>query len=94
VSRVRGGLSGEGCPAHGKTVPLLPLLELLRDLLDASDRDSDQKVRETIAGRLVLLDREFEETLPLAFEFLGVASPVPRRASASSSPSFGAWSRR
>ena len=63
------------CPAHGKTVPLLPLLELLRDLLDVSERDSDQKARETIAGRLVLLDREFEETLPLVFEFLGVADP-------------------
>jgi class 3 adenylate cyclase/tetratricopeptide (TPR) repeat protein len=63
------------CPAHGRTVPLLPLLELLRDLLDVSERDSDQKVREAIAGRLLLLDREFEETLPLVFEFLGVADP-------------------
>jgi adenylate cyclase len=63
------------CPAHGKAVAFLPLLELLRSLLDVSERDSDQKVRETITGRLILLDREFDESLSLVFEFLGVPDP-------------------
>jgi class 3 adenylate cyclase/tetratricopeptide (TPR) repeat protein len=63
------------CPAHGRTIPLLPFLELLRDLLGVSGRDQAQQVREAIAGRLILLDREFEATLPIVFEFLGVADP-------------------
>jgi class 3 adenylate cyclase/tetratricopeptide (TPR) repeat protein len=63
------------CPAHGKTVPYLPLLELLRDLFDLSERDADRAAREKIAGRLLLLDREFERVLPLVFDLLGVSEP-------------------
>jgi adenylate cyclase len=66
------------CPSHGKTVPFLPLLELLRDLLGVSDRDPPLKVREAIAGRVLLLDRDLEEFLPLVFDFLGVADPEQR----------------
>ena len=58
------------CPAHGKTVPFLLLLDLLRNLFGISEHDGDQKIRETIAGRLLLLDRGFEEALPLVFDFL------------------------
>lgn len=60
------------CPSHGKTVPLLPLLELLRNPLGIEDRDSDEQVREKITGRLLRLERSFENVLPLVFDFLGV----------------------
>jgi class 3 adenylate cyclase len=63
------------CPAHGRLIPHLPVLELLRDVLGISESDSEQSVREKIAGRLLLLDREFEPLLPLAFDFLGVPDP-------------------
>ncbi len=63
------------CPAHGKTVPLLPILELLRNSFEITVRDSDQAAREKIAGRLLLLDRAFDEVLPLVFDFLGVPGP-------------------
>jgi len=69
------------CPAYGKAVPFLPILELLRDAFGILAEDSDQVAREKIAGRLLLLDRAFDETLPLVFDFLGVpdpAVPVPR----------------
>jgi class 3 adenylate cyclase/tetratricopeptide (TPR) repeat protein len=66
------------CPSHGKTVPFLPLLELLRDLLGVSDRQSPLKIREAIAGRLLLLDLELEDFLPLVFDFLGVTDPERR----------------
>jgi len=63
------------CPAHGKTVPYLPVLELLRGYFGIEDRDTDGVAREKIAGRLLLLEAAFQETLPLVFEFLGVADP-------------------
>ncbi len=64
------------CPAHGKTVPFLPLLELLRDVFGITDQDCDEEARKKIAGTLILLDDTFQETLPLVFDFLGVADPM------------------
>ncbi|MGH7855797.1 MAG: AAA family ATPase, partial [Candidatus Binatia bacterium] len=61
--------------AHGKSVPLLPVLEMLRDYFGVSERDADQAAREKIAGKLLLLDRDFDASLPLLFDFLGVADP-------------------
>jgi adenylate cyclase len=63
------------CPAHGKTVPLLPILQLLRSSFGITAQDRGQTAREKIAGRLVLLDRAFDEVLPLVFDFLGVPDP-------------------
>ncbi len=63
------------CVAHGKSIPLLPVLNLLRDYFDLTERDSDQIAREKITGRLLLLDKAFEESLPLLFEFFGVQDP-------------------
>ena len=60
------------CPAHGKLIPLLPVYELLRDVFGIVENDSEQTVREKIAGRLLLLDRDFDASLPLVFDFLGV----------------------
>jgi len=63
------------CPAHGRLIPLLPVLELLRDVFGIGEDDAHQVVREKIAGRLLLLERELESLLPLAFDFLGVPDP-------------------
>ena len=62
--------------AHGKAVPLLPVLELLRNAYGITDHDSAGIAREKIAGRLLLLDESFREALPLVFDFLGVADPA------------------
>ena len=61
--------------AHGKSVPLLPILRLFRAFFGVTEQDSDSTARERIAGRLLLLDEKFRELLPLMFDFLGVASP-------------------
>src|SRR5262249_3013146 len=64
-----------------KSVPLLPILELFRDYYGITTADSAAIAREKIAGRLLLLDRAFDEMLPFVFDFLGVADPerpVPR----------------
>ena len=44
------------CPPHGKTIPFLPLLELLRDLFDITESARDHEARRKIAGELLLLD--------------------------------------
>ncbi len=61
--------------AYGKAVPLLPILQLLRNVFGIAENDSPAIAREKIAGRLLLLDRAFDEGLPLLFDFLGVADP-------------------
>jgi class 3 adenylate cyclase/tetratricopeptide (TPR) repeat protein len=60
---------------HGKTLPLLPMLELLRSFFGITEQDSPQAAREKIAGRYVLLDESLREVLPLVFDLLGVADP-------------------
>jgi tetratricopeptide (TPR) repeat protein len=67
--------------AHGKTVPFLGVLEYLRNYFGTTDQDTEQSAREKIAGKLLLLDPELGEALPLLFDFLGVPDPerpVPR----------------
>jgi class 3 adenylate cyclase/tetratricopeptide (TPR) repeat protein len=61
--------------AHGKAIPYLPILQLFRAALGITERDSTQAAREKIAGRFLLLDSALGESLPLAFEFLGVPDP-------------------
>jgi class 3 adenylate cyclase/tetratricopeptide (TPR) repeat protein len=61
--------------AHAKSVPLLPVLQLMRAYFDVSEVESGQTARERIAGKLVLLDEGFRADLPLIFDFLGVPDP-------------------
>jgi adenylate cyclase len=61
--------------AHGKNLPLLPILQVFRAYYGIDERDDDRTVRERIAGRLLLLDESFREVLPVMFEFFGVPDP-------------------
>ena len=61
--------------AHASSIPLLPVLELMRAYFDITELDSDQSARERIAGKLLLLDDSFAKDLPLIFEFLAVPDP-------------------
>jgi class 3 adenylate cyclase/tetratricopeptide (TPR) repeat protein len=74
--RARGILVAAGSGvSHGRTISLLPVLELYRAGLGIGPQESEQAVREKIAGRYLLLDPSLAEDLPLVFEFLGVADP-------------------
>lgn len=64
--------------AHTKSVPLLPVLELLRTYFQITPEDSELTARERIAGKLLLLDERFSEDLPLMFDFLAVPDPERR----------------
>src|SRR5437667_5482032 len=61
--------------AHGKAVPLLPVLEFLRGYCGLTDHDPASAARDKIAGRMLLLDETLIEGLPLMFDFLGVSDP-------------------
>jgi len=63
------------CVAHGKNLPLLPILEAIRAYFEIADGDAEAVVREKIAGRLLLLDDSYRDDLPLLFEFLGAPDP-------------------
>src|SRR5262249_45245 len=62
--------------AHGRSIPLRPLLEMFRQRFGISERDSDLAAREKIAGTLLLLDPAFTEILPPMFDFMGVPDPA------------------
>ncbi len=67
--------------AHGRSIPLRPMLEMFRQRFGITEQDSDLAAREKIAGALLLLDPSFAEILPAMFEFMGVpdpARPAPR----------------
>ncbi|HEX6665319.1 MAG TPA: adenylate/guanylate cyclase domain-containing protein [Solirubrobacterales bacterium] len=61
--------------AHGKAIPFMPVLQMLRSFFGIGDRDPEQQAREKIAGRTLLLDPDFAEQMPLMFDFLGVPDP-------------------
>jgi adenylate cyclase len=61
--------------SHGREVPLLPILGLLRDYFSITDEDDPGQAREKIARRLFDLDPSLEETLPLLYDFLEVPDP-------------------
>jgi ketosteroid isomerase-like protein len=74
--RARGLMVYEAhCPAHGRTVPYLPLLELLRNLFGIADQDGPREARQKIAGELALLDDAFADDRALVLDFLGVGDP-------------------
>jgi adenylate cyclase len=61
--------------AHGSSIPLMPVLQMLRAYFGIGDREPERLTREKIAGRTLLLDPEFADDLPLLFDFLGVPDP-------------------
>ena len=61
--------------AHGSAIPFLPVLQMMRSYFGVTEHDPDQQAREKIAGRPLLLDGTFAESLPLVFDFLAVPDP-------------------
>jgi class 3 adenylate cyclase/tetratricopeptide (TPR) repeat protein len=61
--------------AHGKAIPFMPVLQMLRAFFGIGEREPEQAAREKIAGRALLMDPSLVEDLPLIFDFLGVPDP-------------------
>jgi adenylate cyclase len=62
--------------AHGKTIPMLPMLELWRAFYGIAEGDSPEATRAKIAGRLLLMDEGYREALPFVFDLFGVPDPA------------------
>src|SRR5262249_19319524 len=74
--RARGSQVADAqCPTIGKSVPFLPLLELLRDLFGIDENEDAQVARRKIAGAVPLSGHDLDEVIPLVFELLGVRDP-------------------
>jgi class 3 adenylate cyclase/tetratricopeptide (TPR) repeat protein len=61
--------------AHGRDIPLLPVLELMRVVLGVEDTDEPEVARTRITATLAALDASFDQDAPLLFDFLGVPDP-------------------
>ena len=67
--------------AHTSSVPLVPVMRLMRTYFEIDEADSEERARERIAGRLLMLDESLVEAMPLIFDFLSVddsSRPPPR----------------
>jgi tetratricopeptide (TPR) repeat protein len=62
--------------SHGRAVPLLPILALLRDYFSVTETDTAPQARDKVAARLLALDPGLDEVLPLLFDFLEVPDPA------------------
>jgi adenylate cyclase len=61
--------------SHGKTIPYMPVLQMMRAYFGIDGHEAERHAREKIAGRALLLDPAFAEDLPFVFDFLGVPDP-------------------
>jgi adenylate cyclase len=61
--------------SHGRSIPYMPVLQMMRAYYGIDGREPERLAREKIAGRALLLDPEFAEDLPFVFDFLGVPDP-------------------
>jgi class 3 adenylate cyclase/tetratricopeptide (TPR) repeat protein len=59
--------------SHGKASAYLPVIELLRDYFRIVPEDDARQRREKVAGKIVILDRSLEDTLPYLNALLGIA---------------------
>ena len=58
--------------SHGKASAYLPIIELLKDYFALSLKTTNGGRREKIGGKVLMLDRTLEDTLPYVFALLGV----------------------
>jgi adenylate cyclase len=59
--------------SHGREVPLLPVLALMRDYFDITDDIGPTEARQRTSTRLLELDPGFHSDLPVVFDFLEIA---------------------
>ena len=58
--------------SHGKASVYLPVVDLLRNYFRIANEDDERTRREKVAGRITILDRSLEDTLPCLFSLLGI----------------------
>jgi class 3 adenylate cyclase/tetratricopeptide (TPR) repeat protein len=58
--------------AYGKASAFLPLIELLRNYFKITSDDDERTRREKVAGKIAILDRLLEDSLPYLYGLLGL----------------------
>lgn len=58
--------------SHGKDSPYLPVIELLKSYFRIEPSDDERPRREKVGGKVLMLDRSLEDTLPYLFALLGI----------------------
>ena len=58
--------------SHGKASAYLPVIDLLNDYFAIAPEDNRRRRREKVGGKILMLDRELEDTLPFLIALLGV----------------------
>ena len=58
--------------SHGKASPYLPVIELLKSYFRIEPQDDERTRREKVGGKVLMLDRSLEDTLPYLFALLGI----------------------
>src|SRR4030095_5275066 len=62
--------------SYGKASPYLPLIELLKSYFQLHPQDDERQRQEKIAGKVLILHRSLEDTLPYLFALLGIEDPT------------------
>jgi class 3 adenylate cyclase/predicted ATPase len=62
--------------SHGKATAYLPVIELLKSYFDIHADDEERKRREKVGGKVLMLDRGLEHTLPYLLALLGLEEPL------------------
>ena len=62
--------------SHGKASAYLPVLDLLQGYFKIAGDDDSRSRREKVAGKIAILDRSLEDTLPYLFSLLGIVEGV------------------
>ena len=58
--------------SHGKASAYLPVIDLLKSYFKIGPQDDERGRREKVAGKVVILDRTLEDTLPYLYALLGI----------------------
>jgi class 3 adenylate cyclase/tetratricopeptide (TPR) repeat protein len=58
--------------SHGKASAYLPVIDLLKGYFKIAGEDDERTRREKVAGKVAILDRSLEDTLPYLFGLLGI----------------------
>ena len=58
--------------SHGKASPYLPVIELLKHYFRLEPHDDDRQRRAKVTGKVLILDRSLDETVPYLFALLGI----------------------
>ena len=63
--------------SYGRSIPYLPVIDLLKAYFNVRDRDAQREIREKVTGKLLTLDRVLEPTIPVFLSLFNVPVDEP-----------------